>query len=123
VPARIISTFVLAALMAAAAPAGARQATPAPAAPPSATSAPAAAVVVHMKGFAFTPTSVTIKAGDTVQFLNDDTTAHTATADDKSWDSGNMDIGATYSHTFATPGTVTYVCAYHGFMRGTIVVK
>ncbi len=118
--ARIVP-LALAALVLFGAPAGARQASPAPAA--SATTAPAAAVVVHMKGYVFTPASVTIKAGDTVQFLNDDTTAHTATADDKSWDSGNLDIGATFSHTFTTAGTVTYVCAYHGFMRGTIVVK
>ncbi len=109
-----------------AAPAIAQAPTPAPStasAAPAATSTPIPALVVRMKNFVFTPNPAVIKVGDTIQFLNDDATAHTVAADDKSWDSGNMDINATYSHTFTTAGTFTYNCAYHGFMRGTITVK
>ncbi|HYW82619.1 MAG TPA: plastocyanin/azurin family copper-binding protein, partial [Spirochaetia bacterium] len=31
--------------------------------------------------------------------------------------------GASYTHTFTTPGTYTYYCAYHLWMVGTVVVK
>jgi plastocyanin len=34
-----------------------------------------------------------------------------------------MDQGATWSHVFKTAGTYAYVCAYHSYMTGTIVVK
>ncbi|MBD5635002.1 MAG: hypothetical protein IAI49_11035, partial [Candidatus Eremiobacteraeota bacterium] len=54
---------------------------------------------------------------------NSDTTAHTVTAADKSFDSGNMTQGASWSHVFAKAGTYTYVCTYHSYMEGTVVVK
>jgi plastocyanin len=85
--------------------------------------APAPATVVHIKDFAFAPADVTIKAGDTVRFVQDDETAHTVTAADKSFDSGNLDRHATWSHTFATAGTYAYMCSYHTYMKGTVIVK
>ncbi len=85
--------------------------------------APAAVVIVHIKNFAYVPASVTIKPGDSVQFVNDDSTAHTATASDKSFDSGNMDQNAKWAHAFKTAGTYAYICTYHPYMKGTIVVK
>lgn len=84
--------------------------------------APAAPIVVHIKNFAFVPASLTIKPGETVQFVNDDSTPHTATASDKSFDSGNMDQNAKWSHTFKDTGTYAYICTYHPYMKGTIVV-
>jgi plastocyanin len=87
------------------------------------TPAPAAVVVVHIKNFAFVPSSVTIKPGDSVQFVNDDSTPHTATAADKSFDSGNMDQNAKWTYAFKTAGSYAYICTYHPYMKGTIVVK
>jgi plastocyanin len=88
-----------------------------------ATAPPASIVVVHIKNFAFVPASVTIKPGDSVQFINDDSTAHTATAADKSFDSGNLDQNAKWTHVFKTAGTFAYICTYHPYMKGTVVVK
>ena len=67
--------------------------------------------------------TVTIKPGDTVQFVNEDSTPHTVTATDKSFDSGNMDQNAKWSHTFKDAGTYAYICTYHTYMKGTVVVK
>lgn len=79
--------------------------------------------VVEMKQYAFTPASLTVAAGTTAVFTNSDSVAHTVTAADKSFDSGNLEAGATWSHLFAKPGTYAYLCAYHTYMKGTIVVK
>src|SRR6185503_11204765 len=52
--------------------------------------------------------------------------AHTVQADDGSWDSGNLDPGAEFTHTFGEPGVYTFFCRYHGEpgagMAGTVVV-
>lgn len=94
--------------------------------PEAAASAPAAtapATVVDTKNFAYAPATITVHPGDSITFKNSDTYAHTVTATDGSFDSGNMDQGATWSHVFAKAGTFTYVCSYHSYMEGTIVVK
>jgi plastocyanin len=94
--------------------------------PPSATpsaSAAMKAVSVDIKDFAYAPPTITVGVGEKITFKNTDAVAHTVSADDKSFDSGNMDQNATWSHVFATAGTYKYTCAYHAFMHGTIIVK
>lgn len=76
-----------------------------------------------MKNFAYVPASVTVHAGDTVAFVNDDDEAHTVTAVDKSFASGGLDTGDTWKHVFAKPGSYKYFCELHPFMKGTVVVK
>ncbi len=97
-------------------------AAPDPATSPGA-SPPTPAAVVHMKNFAFGPDSVTILAGQSVRFVEDDDTPHTVTATDKSFDSGNLSQGAKWEHAFTAAGTYTYFCAYHPYMKGTVIVK
>jgi plastocyanin len=87
-----------------------------------ATAAPSSTTVVHIRNFAFVPASVTVKVGDTVQFVNEDSTPHTATSSDKSFDSGNLDQNAKWSYTFKKAGTYAYICTYHPYMKGTVVV-
>jgi len=73
----------------------------------------------------FSPLQVTLVVGvnNTVTWVNNDNAAHTITAKDGSFGSGNIGSGASYTHTFTTPGTYTYYCAYHLWMVGTVVVK
>lgn len=66
---------------------------------------------------------VTIYAGQTVKFTNNDSTKHTATADDNSWGTGTLNSGDSFVRRFTTPGTYTYFCSYHPDMTGTIVVE
>jgi plastocyanin len=88
----------------------------APAAPP------AAPVVVQMKDFKYDPALVTIVTGTAVRFVNDDQVAHSVTASDKSFDSGDFDAGKSWTHVFDKPGTYAYYCDVHAFMKGTVVV-
>ncbi len=110
----------LAASLPAPEPAGTPEATPAAAEEPE--EPVAAEQAVSIENFAFVAPSLEITAGTTVTWTNNDTAAHTATADDGSFDTGNLDPGASGSVTFDTPGTYTYKCAYHPNMTGTIVV-
>jgi plastocyanin len=80
------------------------------------------AAVVHMHGSAFGPADVSIASGQSVQFTNDDDAPHTATAADKSFDSGNLDPGKSWTHSFDTPGTYVYGCTYHSWMHGSVKV-
>ncbi|HSW89581.1 MAG TPA: cupredoxin domain-containing protein [Patescibacteria group bacterium] len=79
--------------------------------------------VVTMQGYAFFPATITIKAGQTVTWKNADNTIHSATADDKSFDTGTFDQSTDKTVTFSKPGTYTYHCSIHPMMKGTIIVK
>ena len=79
---------------------------------------------VTMKGIAFNPAEVTIKAGDTVTWTNEDSVGHDVTGDDfKSGDAGGIGQGDTFEHTFDTAGTFDYVCTVHPGMEGSVKVE
>jgi plastocyanin len=78
---------------------------------------------VEIKGFAFGPDTLNVKQGSSVTFTNDDSAPHTATADDKSFDTGDLNQGDSKTVSFSAPGTIAYTCAIHPFMHGTIVVQ
>jgi plastocyanin len=78
---------------------------------------------INISGSKFDPATITVKVGTTITWTNQDTTAHTVTADDGSWTSDRLNQGATYSHTFDQAGTYTYKCSIHPSMTGTIVVQ
>lgn len=96
-----------------------RRAEPAPAGAVDASGV----VRVNIKDLAFTPGTIRIKPGQTVEWVNADPLAHTVTADDKSWGSGFIDQGATYSRKFAAAGTFPYHCEPHPQMKGVVVVE
>ena len=74
-----------------------------------------------MAGRAFSPGSVTIAAGGSVTFVNDDDREHTATGD--SFDTGVLNPGAQSRESFASAGTFTFLCQIHPEMRGTVNVR
>ncbi|MCL4368519.1 MAG: cupredoxin family copper-binding protein [Actinobacteria bacterium] len=78
---------------------------------------------VELSNFAFSSASITVKVGGTVTWMNKDSTAHTVTADDGSFDSSDLASGATFSHTFSKAGSVPYHRKIHSAMHGTIVVQ
>ena len=65
---------------------------------------------------------LTIAVGDTVTWTNRDTVVHTATSVNGAFDSGDLDVGESYSLTFTAPGTYDYLCTPHPSMTGRIVV-
>ncbi len=84
--------------------------------------AQAAQTNVTITNMAFLPSSVSVNAGDTVVWTNNDSVSHTVTANDGSFDSGLLLPGATFSHTFATGGGVSYHCTIHPGMVASIAI-
>jgi plastocyanin len=79
---------------------------------------------VLIQGFSFKPAHITIKRGTRVRWINKDSTAHTATANNgRSFDSGRLGKGQRYSHTFKSAGKKSYHCEIHPDMKGRITVR
>lgn len=105
---------------------------PAPAAPapgPAATASgpeappPQPGNAITITNFKFNPQTLTVPAGTTVTWTNQDEEPHTVVAKDGSFHSPGLDTKGTYSFTFAKPGSYDYVCSIHPFMTGTVVVN
>jgi plastocyanin len=79
----------------------------------------AAATTVDTEDFDFSPKSISIDPGGSVTFDNTGNVAHTATADNGSFDTGNLDPGDSKTITIKAPGTYPYYCKYHGGPGGT----
>lgn len=77
---------------------------------------------VVIRNFAFQQQTVTVAPGTTVTWTNQDTSAHTVTADDRSFTSGPLAQGQSFRRTFPRPGTYGYHCDIHQYMTGTVVV-
>ncbi len=84
---------------------------------------PEDAVDVSILGFAFNPNPVTIEAGQTVLWVNNDGVSHTATSEDGLWNSGSIRGGAQYFFTFDQPGEFAYFCSIHREMTATVIVE
>ncbi len=69
------------------------------------------------------PVTVVVGVNNTVTWVNNDSAPHTVTANDASFDSGNVAPGQSFTFTFTTPGTYQYHCVYHPWMIGTVIVK
>ncbi|HEY1356287.1 MAG TPA: cupredoxin family copper-binding protein [Solirubrobacterales bacterium] len=90
-------------------------------APPPSGQAPRAEKV-EIVNFSYHPDPVTIQEGGKVIWINRDSAPHTATADDGSFDTGEIDEGKIKSETFKEAGEFTYFCQIHPNMHGTIRV-
>lgn len=77
---------------------------------------------VSIPGKFFSPGREIVLIGDTVTWRNGDSSSHTVTADDASYDSGGFGPGGSFSRTFASPGIYKYHCAIHRYMRGEVDV-
>ena len=80
-------------------------------------------VKVSISGYAFHPATITVGVGTKVTFTNHDQTVHTATAGGSGFDTGTVKPGRSATITLRRPGTYAYVCQFHAFMHGTVVVK
>lgn len=79
---------------------------------------------VKIEDFAFKPKTLRIKRGAAVTFKNLDGTRHTATRRGKGkFDTGTLRRGQSKTIRFKRRGTFRFLCTFHPFMRGKIVVK
>ena len=78
---------------------------------------------IAMRAFAFEPTALEARAGDTLVWTNHDVVPHTATSGEGSIDSGLIAPGASWTFVVPAAGHLTYVCIFHPTMTGTIDVR
>lgn len=79
---------------------------------------------VTMANNEFQPKDVSVSAGDTITWVNDDSVQHNAVA--KTGDLPKSELfgqGERYEATFEQPGKIEYVCTVHPGMEGTITVE
>jgi plastocyanin len=89
----------------------------------SATTSSTATVTVQITKAAFTPSTVTINAGDSVTWHNADTKTHQVVANGGQFASPILAPGKSYTHTFVRGGTFRYHDALHTAYKGTVVVR
>jgi plastocyanin len=78
---------------------------------------------VKIASFLYLPEVVTIKAGGTVTWVNEDKAPHTSTLEeDRDQDTGRLDLSEEGSLTFDEPGTYRYYCIFHRFMEADVQV-
>src|SRR6476646_886414 len=78
-------------------------------------------IQIVMDKLVFSPIAVNASVGDTIEWVNNDILAHTATAQNGDWD---VAIAAkkTVSFVLKKAGTIEYYCRYHPNMKGRIVI-
>lgn len=92
--------------------------------PAASSSAKSGNVALTIKGYAYQPKTVTVKVGAKLTWTNKDQTNHTVTfTSGVKKDLGNQPPGTKKTMTFTKAGTYKYVCDYHPFMHGTVVVR
>lgn len=89
------------------------------------TGVPVGAPQIVISNFTFSPSTLSVSAGQKVAVINNDSVAHTVTASTgNAFDTGNVNPGQTVTFTApATAGTYAYTCTIHPFMHGTLTVK
>ncbi len=87
--------------------------------------ADAAEVSVSIQNFTFAPARITVPAGTTVVWINNDDIPHVV-ADAKNpraMKSPPLDTGDRFTFVYTKPGTYPYFCALHPHMQGTVIVR
>jgi plastocyanin len=79
--------------------------------------------VVTMQITGFEPQMLTVASGDRVIWVNNDLFPHTATADDKTFDSHSVAPSGKWTFVAGKRGTYTYICIFHPTMKGSIKVQ
>ena len=85
--------------------------------------APHRDIKVSIRNYSYHPSTITVTTGTKVTFTNHDQTSHTATSTKTAFDTGTVTPGHSAAVVLTKPGTYTYYCQFHAFMRGTIIVK
>jgi plastocyanin len=80
-------------------------------------------VEVRMTGNKFQPSTLEVRPGTTVRWINTNAEEHDVIAKDGSFEALPFGTGATYERAFAAAGTYPYYCDLHADMEGTINVR
>ncbi len=85
--------------------------------------ASAEAPQILIKNFMFSPTALTVPAGATVTWRNQDNEPHTVASDAGLFRSGALDTNESFSFRFEKPGVYHFLCSIHPYMVGTVTVQ
>ena len=85
--------------------------------------AAASPATVEIDNFAFAPAMLTVTAGTTVIWKNEDDSPHRIGDKNGAFKSAALDTDETFSYTFASPGEYPYICTIHPYMVGEIIVR
>lgn len=77
---------------------------------------------ISIQNYSFNPTIANVKVGSLVVWVNNDTVAHTVDGGTV-FRSSILQPGDTFSYTFMSPGSFTYICSLHPNMKGSIIVE
>lgn len=78
---------------------------------------------IVIENFMFYPPLLTVRVGDTIEWINRDFAPHTATDSNRVFDTGKMNREESASFVAKTPGRFSYICRYHPDMKGTLVIQ
>lgn len=78
---------------------------------------------VKVSGLGYHPPTLTVHVGDRITWLNDDLIVHTVTAADRSFDSGDLAGGQSWTWIARRRGTFVYACRYHPNMQGKLIIQ
>ena len=82
-----------------------------------------AASNISIRDGSFSPSSITINAGEAIKWTNTGSSKHSATDKSLNWGTGTLEPGQNFIRYFKTAGTYSYSCSYHPEMEGTIIVQ
>ncbi len=78
---------------------------------------------VTISEYAYEPAEVTIKAGESVTWTNEDSVKHNAASDESAFEGPLLSEGESYTFTFEVPGRYPYHCTPHPYMKATVIVE
>jgi plastocyanin len=77
---------------------------------------------IRMSNSVFSPSNLTVIAGSTVTWMNDDNKIHAVTTADGSINSGDIAVGSSFTKTFSSAGTFNYFDSHNANMTGILTV-
>jgi len=78
---------------------------------------------IAIEDFLYSPADLTINAGTTITWTNNDAAIHDATERDRSWNTELLSKSEAGEITFDEPGTFEYFCSIHPWMEASITVR
>src|ERR1700721_434620 len=84
-------------------------------------SAHAATIQITMENLVISPAEASAKVGDTIEWINKDIFAHTATARNGDWDV-TIAPKTTVTSILKKAGVIDYYCRFHPNMKATLTI-
>jgi plastocyanin len=97
-----------------------------PGASVSAAAQPATQAAEHtvvIENMQFNPAQLSVHRGDRIVWVNKDLFPHTVTATNKTFDSGSIAAGGSWTYVARSSGEFAYGCTFHPTMKGTVKVQ